>query len=201
MMENTKQKARPKARAVLSRSIKLDAVRLKAGEPCSHKRHFRGVLREVISYLELLAQNDPEYFVWATVEDIVEHCQRYHGKRYQRREVEYALDIFRRLWIVSGIVKRVRGGVEREGRVVAPHFAVFHRSAKNRCSYAQHSIPGQRTLWTFKKTLRGAKRSYACWKKTFFAVKSAGSIAGSNDQRVRVQVPDGVRVRIPTNQS
>jgi hypothetical protein len=154
----------------LTRGLKLDAVRLKPDEACSHKRHFRGILREVIGYLDMHAQKDREYFVWAEVSDIVEHCQRYHGKRYQQRQVEYALNVLRRMWLVSGVVKRVRGGVEREGRIVTPHRALFLRVGTiNRCMHVGplKKIPGQRTMWTVERSFRGENRaSFLCWQST-----------------------------------
>jgi hypothetical protein len=152
----------------LSRGFKLDAVRLKAGEACSHKRHFRGVLREVIGYLETHAQNDRERFVWAQVDDIIEHCYRYKGKRYEKRQIENALNVLRSMWLVSGVVKRVRGGVEREGRIVTPHRALFCRSM-NYCTYVDplKQIPKQRTTWTVEKSIRGENKSaFMCWQRT-----------------------------------
>jgi hypothetical protein len=143
-------------------------VRLKAGELCSHKRHFRGVLREVIGYLDLLAQADREFFAWATVGDIAEHCQRYHGKKYGKRQIENALNVLRQMWLVSGVVKRVRGGVEREGRIVTPHRALFCR-CMNHCTYVDplKAIPKQRTTWTVEKSIRGENKSaFFCWKST-----------------------------------
>src|SRR5580658_5315537 len=46
------------------------------GKPCTKlKRHYCDCPREVIGYLEVLAENDPERFVFASVPDIVKHCK------------------------------------------------------------------------------------------------------------------------------
>jgi hypothetical protein len=107
-------------------------VRIRGDRPHSWKHHFRGVFAEVIGYLEMLAKRDPlrEWFVWPTVENIVEHCNRRNkGKQYSRRAVELALEYFRTARVVSGTVERGRMNQAQElqwftGRIVTPHYVL-----------------------------------------------------------------------------
>lgn len=104
-------------------------VRIRIDRPHGWKHHFRGVFAEVIGYLELLAKRDPqrEGFTWATVENIVKHCNRYQkGKPYSLGAVKLALEYFRTARIVSGVIERTRMNQAHEmqtftGRIVTPH--------------------------------------------------------------------------------
>jgi hypothetical protein len=97
-------------------------VKLKPGKKCSLKEHYRGALRELIGILDLLAANDPERFVFAGVDALVERCKKFKSKtKYGRRQIEHALAEFRAHYIVSKRLRRVRDGVEREGYIVTPH--------------------------------------------------------------------------------
>src|SRR5258705_7263505 len=66
-------------------------VALKNSEVCSSlKRHYRGALRQVVGYLDLLATKDPERFVWPSISDIQKHCRDYkRGGLYSVRIVSY----------------------------------------------------------------------------------------------------------------
>ncbi len=101
-------------------------VPLKPGEICSSlKRHYEFCAREVVGYLDMLATNDPERFVWPHVPTIVENCnlRRKTKKEYGRRQVNYVLALLRLQRVLTD-AERVRGGVLRQGWIVAPHNAV-----------------------------------------------------------------------------
>lgn len=51
------------------RSFRPDRV-LRTEDTCSLKLHFEGAAREVVGYVEKLAANDSQRFVWCSVEDI-----------------------------------------------------------------------------------------------------------------------------------
>ncbi len=144
-------------------------VRVRSDREHSWKHHFRGVFAEVIGYLEFLSKDDKEWFVWAQVDDIVKHCNRYHkGKPYSRAAVLLALEYFRALRIVSGIVERKRftqGGEMHTyvGRIVTPHHvlceAVCIRDRFNYCAFKPHKkTPGHK--W------QGEKQKLAAGKGT-----------------------------------
>lgn len=105
-----------------------------ADAPCNFKHHGRGVVREVLGYLDRLAENDRERFIWPGVDNILKNCKRYKGKPYSKRSVEYALTFLRRTHIISRRMERPRGGVLRSGFIVTPHDSLFIRT-KNLCEY------------------------------------------------------------------
>jgi len=184
--------------ATFNRSFR-PVVSLKSADVCSLKRHFRGVLREAIGYLDKLAGNDPERFVWPTVPDIVRHCTKYSQSRapYRQRIVEAALAFFRHLHVISGPVIRVRGGLPRRGFIVTPHDALYRRN-KGHCEHCgqlgrwESSGPGG-TVWPVTSGLptdnprvqpdavNSAERS---------AVSSAASSAGNSAVFSAVQNPE-----------
>lgn len=125
---------------------------LKKSEKCSLKRHFVGVLREVIGYLEHLERsfNRDDRFLFVGVETIVKHCTRLRmeyklevvrGKaekvgrirkdKISKRDIEYALKFLREKRIISGTFTNEQG---ERGFVVAPHDALFARDGQ-RCCY------------------------------------------------------------------
>lgn len=157
------------------RGIKFDPVKLRGGEECSWRKHFRGLLRDVVSYLDLLANNDPERFVFARVEDIIKHTQKLKDTPYNRRQVEYALAYLRSQWIVSGIVTRLRFGVWHEGRIVTPHYAMCSLNEKGQCMRRSRTPEGLQTKWHFVKNERGGGCA-AVWIHT--ARNGAGCGAG-----------------------
>lgn len=109
---------------------------------CSHKHHFKNVLREVIGYLELHAKGDRERFVWFSVENLTEHCNRYKRDAYKERAVHYAIAYLRRKHFISKRLKRMRGGVLREGVIVTPHDSLFQRT-KLQCEFVGRKAPGR----------------------------------------------------------
>jgi len=130
-------------------------VVLKNDEVCSLKRHYRGVLREVIGYLDKLAGNDPQRFVFATVKDIVRHCNKFSQGRapYQQRAVEYALAFLRKQHLISRPVKRPRLGVMYQGFIVTPHDSLAMRE-KGCCDFkGQLGAPG---AWQAEAGLPGS---------------------------------------------
>jgi hypothetical protein len=116
-----------------------------ADAECSYKRHCRGVVREVIGYLDLQAKRDAtgERFVFCHVNDVVAHCKRYKGEAYGKRAVEYALGFLLHKHAISRRLKRRRAGALREGWIVTPHDALFTR-AKSICSYVGRKVPETR---------------------------------------------------------
>jgi hypothetical protein len=124
-------------------------VRVRTDRPHGWKHHFRGVLAEVIGYLDLLAKRDyainGEWFVWAQVEDMVAHCNRYNkGKRYSRAAVEKALAYLRALRVVSGAIERGRMNRAGEmqvftGRIVTPHHVLCESAVNGKyCAFKPH---------------------------------------------------------------
>lgn len=103
------------------------SVALLPGEICNWKKHFRFVLREVIGYLESQAIKNKSRFVWDSVNSIVDGCNRYHkGKRYSKRDVEYALAFLVTMAIIERIpsMEWVNANGRRQlltGFCVAPH--------------------------------------------------------------------------------
>lgn len=90
------------------------------------KNHFSGVLREVVGYLELQAQRNPDRFAFPEIEDIVEHCKRFKQPKsnYSLAWVKYALKEFRERGIISKRFQRWFDGDKigkmRYGFYVAP---------------------------------------------------------------------------------
>src|SRR6266567_1179163 len=116
---------------------------LKSDEDCSLKRHYRGALREVIGYLDLLANNDHERFVFAEIEAIVKGCKKYKSKTaYDERIVKYALAELRARHIISKRLTRTRHGCEMLGFIVAPHVCLAERSGKQCIFKGQLGAPG-----------------------------------------------------------
>jgi hypothetical protein len=148
-------------------------VRLRNDRRHGWKQHFRGVVAEVIGYLEMLARNDPhgEYFVFAQVENIIEHCNRYKGAQYSRRAVELALEYLRKLRIVSGVVERKRLNQAQEpqvftGRIVTPHYAMCETVLNGKyCSFKPSKVlPGYK--WAAEvqtKNVGRARRAPVVW--------------------------------------
>jgi hypothetical protein len=110
-------------------------VTLKDGEACNWKRHYRNCAREVIGYLESLAILDSERFVFASVPDIVKHCNRKRNKQpYRRRAVEYAMKQLQEQLVLGEQVERFRKNAMRPGWLVTPH-ATATLLINNRCDF------------------------------------------------------------------
>lgn len=109
---------------------------LKADAVCGLKKHYKNVLREVVGYLDMLASNDAERFVFASVPDIVKHCNKYSQGRapYRQRQVENALEFLRAQLVISGRIERPRFGTVRSGFIVTPHDSLCVRT-KNCCEF------------------------------------------------------------------
>ena len=112
-------------------------VALKNGKPCSLKRHYRGALRQVVGYLDLLANRDAERFVWPSISDIRKHCKDYtSGELYSVRIVSYCKETLVAQGIISrNRVWRVRNGEMREGFIVRSHGEITTISADQRCVF------------------------------------------------------------------
>jgi len=77
-----------------------------AQEKCSLKRHFRNAQREVIGYLDFLANKDPfgQRFVWAGIRDITMHCNRAKKKvknPYSQKTIVKALQFLRDKGVIT----------------------------------------------------------------------------------------------------
>lgn len=118
-------------------------VELGGNKNCSLKRHFRGVLREVVGYLDLMAAKHPETrFVYCSVDSIIEHCCRFDSKEvYKPRGVKYALEYLRRRHIVSVPLLLNCDGQFREGFIVAPHEHVTIQTSATKCRFVGMAAP------------------------------------------------------------
>lgn len=120
-------------------------VSLRDGK-CSLKRHYRGASRQFIAYADMLASQDPERFVWASVRDIRLHCKKNFktGELYSTSVVKQWKRILREQGVISEQVKRIRGGVLREGFILRGHDTAANTSA-NLCvlpmEFAAESAP------------------------------------------------------------
>lgn len=144
----------------LERTVKLDNKKLflKSLHPhelrtttteCSFAPHCRGVIREVITYLELRAEPDRDRFVWFEIDHLVSQCFHFpkkDGKRFSVRQVKYALKYLRRHNVISERLTRARGGVERTGVIVATHASLFRREGRL-CSFVGRLKPGTVGTW------------------------------------------------------
>jgi hypothetical protein len=108
---------------------------LQSGEICKLEHHYSGLLRELIGWLDLLASNRPDRFVYCGVEAMVEHCHRYKqpNNKFGKRLIEYALKELRARHIISKRLFRFVDGVQREGFIVAPHDCLCVRETPTDC--------------------------------------------------------------------
>lgn len=106
------------------RSRKI-VVKHRDGKPCSLKRHFKGCLRQVIGFLDLLAARDPERFVWATPQAIQERARKWKdgGSTYVRSQIYLCLQLAEQFHIIEP-AERMRGGYLRKGHIVVAHDAI-----------------------------------------------------------------------------
>jgi len=99
------------------------------GKHCDKlKYHYSGALRELVGILELIAENDPDRFVFANVPSLIEHCHRYKqpANKFGERWLRQCLAELRARSIIS---KRLRHLADRqlgmrEGFYLMPHDAV-----------------------------------------------------------------------------
>jgi hypothetical protein len=127
-------------------------VRVKAGEPCSLKRHFTGCMRQVIGFLDLLANNDPDRLVWVTTASVQKHCKNYRAKGkppYSLKMVEVCLKALRDKGIISRQhaveLQERRGFVVDHAFVVTPHDALCVKSNTTCRFVGMGEVPG--TKW------------------------------------------------------
>jgi hypothetical protein len=105
-------------------------------DKCELKNHYRGAMREVVGYLDMLAANDPERFVFCGVDDIVKHCQKYQSKNiHSKTWVEKVLAELRRRHVVSKRLVRVRRYEEKDGFIVAPHGCLTELMSDGTCIF------------------------------------------------------------------
>jgi len=104
-----------------ARSICPD-VQLRPNRACTLKRHFRGCLRQVIGYLDLLASRDHERFVWCSWKNIVQHARKWRqgGRTFKHSMVFRCLDQAKELGIIE-TSSRIRNGCVRTGFIVKNH--------------------------------------------------------------------------------
>src|SRR5579883_2002649 len=84
-------------------------VSIPASKPHRLKNHFLGCAREVIGYLDILADNNSDRFIRPRVSNIVAHCNRFKGAGYSQTTVERCLRALRD----SGLIKKHR----RNGKI------------------------------------------------------------------------------------
>jgi hypothetical protein len=116
------------------RAASVKVKTLTAHQKCQLKNHYRGALREVAGYLDLLASRDPERFVFAKPDNIVDHCRRFEqpSNKYGKRWVERALAELRARHVITRAI-RVRGYQEKLGWIVAHHDALARRVEPGAC--------------------------------------------------------------------
>ncbi len=132
-------------------------VPLGGNKNCSLKRHFKGIFREVIGYLDLQAARHPETrFVYCSVQNIVDHCTKFDTKnKYSTRSVEYVLSIARARHILSPHLRRHCDGQMRDGFIVAPHEHLTKQVGATKCVFigmaepfdCWHQLPTSEILW------------------------------------------------------
>jgi hypothetical protein len=130
-------------------------VHLKPGVSCTLKRHFSGCIRQVIGYLDLLAENDEDRIVWITAKSIQKHCKNYdikvNGKPtpYSQSMVEKALSALREKNIISRQhaieLQERRTFVIDHAYVVAPHDALCMKKGSCCRFMGPGRVPG--TKW------------------------------------------------------
>jgi hypothetical protein len=104
---------------------------------CSLKLHFQHdtCARELMGYLESEEERiaRPDRFLFHSMDTLMENCykgERANGVNYSRRDFYYAVDVLRKLGILSPRVRRDG----RPGIIVAPHDALCHRT-ENQCRF------------------------------------------------------------------
>lgn len=131
---------------------------LEPGEQCNFEHHYKGVLREVIHWLNLWASNRPDRFVFAEVEAIAAHCHRFKNpkSKYAPRSVGYVLAELRARGVISGRLMRMVDGEERWGFIVAPHDCLTVRTEKG-CIFKGRLVDVIRGRWEREIVLKDEK--------------------------------------------
>jgi hypothetical protein len=119
-----------------TRSFSGSFNRISKHEDCKLANHYRGAMREVVGFLDLLASNDPERFVFCSVDAIHQHCKKFQSKElHGKRWVEKVLRELRRRKIISARVQRWRNFRNTDGFLVAPHAAITCRMTNEEGSF------------------------------------------------------------------
>lgn len=93
---------------------------------CGYKFHCSGAVRQVLTFVDKLAANDEERFVFCRVGSIVKHCKHKDKETvYSQRIVEGVLAYLRQQCIITPYFTHPRKG---KGYAVMPHDAVFTRT-------------------------------------------------------------------------
>lgn len=117
-------------------------VRPPAGERCSLKWHYTGVMRELIGFFDEMATLDEtgERFVFTSIAYIIEtaekNCKRFNGKPYSESSIRHGLAEARARRVISKLLERERWLPSGEkghqmlralgGSIVANHDCVTH---------------------------------------------------------------------------
>jgi len=117
-------------------------VRPPAGERCSLKWHYTGVMRELIGFFDEMAALDEtgERFVFTSIAYIIEtaekNCKRFNGKPYSESSIRHGLAEARARRVISKLLERERWLSSGEkghqvwrvlvGSIVANHDCVTH---------------------------------------------------------------------------
>jgi hypothetical protein len=105
-------------------------------EKCALKNHYRGAMREVVGFLDMLAARDPERFVYCGVDAIQRHCKKFQSKNlHSKTWVEKVLAELRHRHVVSRRLVRVRRYEEVAGFIVAPHSCLTKSMPDDSCIF------------------------------------------------------------------
>jgi hypothetical protein len=110
----------PPTTAQPTRRSAAHSAKITPGKPHSLKNHFRGCAREVIAYLDTLADLNPYRFAYCHVSTIVKKCHRYKGAGYSERAVKTCLKALQESGIIQRVTVNWHGDV-KTGYIVAPH--------------------------------------------------------------------------------
>ncbi len=126
----------PKRIVTFEKSFRPE-VNLKPNNRCSLKKHYRGVLREIVGFLDNLADKNSERFVWATVPAIVRACTKFSRGRepYKKRMVYYGLRFLQEQGVLQR-AERIQAGIKRLGFIVMRHDEIAGSIGVNLCKFA-----------------------------------------------------------------
>lgn len=164
-------------------------VRLRQDGQCSIARHFGGCLRQIIGYAVLLAERDPERFIWPSRADWQQHARNFAagGKQYHADTVDLNLAIAESLGVLT-TAKKFRRGSQRRGWVVATEEILGAMKDEKSCTLA---VEIQATRACRKP---GERR----WKSSRSAVGSQIQPDGESDSnRGGSQIPSQIGSQIP----
>lgn len=151
-------------------------VRLREDGGCSIARHFGGCLRQIISYAELLAERDPERFIWPSRADWQQHARNFSagGKHYHEDTADLNLGIAEALGILT-TARRSRRGSTRCGWVVATEKIIGAMKDEKSCTLTVE----------IEATRARRKRGERRWKSSRSAGGSQIQSASESDSNVR----------------